>query len=227
MIHVGLIGDYNPEVTAHIAIPQAIALAAQSLECDAETTWLPTPSLEHNTEQLLADYNALWCVPASPYKSMEGALCTIRFARERCVPFLGSCGGSQHVIIEYARNVLGLEQAEHAESNPETSLPIIAPLSCSLVEVQGTVYLKAGSRVAAIYAKDEVVEMYHCSFGLNPDYQSLFDQSALRITGVDENGDARVFELEGHPFFIATLFQPERAALKGVIPPLAKAFVQA
>jgi CTP synthase (UTP-ammonia lyase) len=227
MIHVGLIGDYNPEVTAHIAIPRAIALAAQSLECGAETTWLPTPSLEHNTERLLADYDALWCVPASPYKSMEGALRAIRFARERGVPFLGSCGGSQHVIIESARNVLGLEQANHAESNTETSLPIIAPLSCSLVEVQGTVYLKAGSRVAAIYGKDEVVEMYHCSFGLNPDYQSLFAQSALCITGVDENGEARVFELEGHPFFIATLFQPERAALKGVIPPLARAFLQA
>ena len=102
MIRVGLIGDYNPEVPAHIAIPRAIALAAQDLECDAEAIWLPTPSLENDTEQLLADYNALWCVPASPYRSMEGALRAIRFAREHSVPFLGSCGGSQHAIIEYA-----------------------------------------------------------------------------------------------------------------------------
>jgi len=227
MIRVGLIGDYNPEVPAHIAIPQAIALAAQALECDAEAIWLPTPSLENDTEQLLADYNALWCVPASPYRSMEGALRAIRFAREHSVPFLGSCGGSQHAIIEYARNVLGLEQADHAESNAETSLPIIASLSCSLVEVQGNVYLKAGSRVATIYGKSEIVEMYHCRFGLNPEYQSLFDQGALHITGVDDNGEARVFELEGHPFFMATLFQPERTALKGVMPPLARAFLQA
>jgi CTP synthase (UTP-ammonia lyase) len=227
MIRVGLIGDYNPEVSAHIAIPRAIALASQSLGCDAEAIWLPTPNLEHNTERLLADYDALWCVPASPYQSMEGALRAIRFAREHSVPFLGSCGGSQHVIIEYARNVLGLVQADHAESNAETPLPIIAPLSCSLVEVQGTVYLKAGSRIAAIYGKSEVVEMYHCSFGLNPDYQSLFDQGALHITGVDDNGEARVFELDGHPFFIATLFQSERTALKGVMPPLARAFLQA
>jgi CTP synthase (UTP-ammonia lyase) len=69
--------------------------------------------------------------------------------------------------------------------------------------------------------------MYHCRFGLNPEYQSLFDQGALHITGVDDNGEARVFELEGHPFFVATLFQPERTALKGVMPLLARAFLQA
>jgi len=227
MIHVGLIGDYNPEVPAHLAIPQAIALAAQALECEAEASWLPTPDLEHETEHTLASYHALWCVPASPYRSMEGALRTIRFARERSIPFLGSCGGSQHALIEYARHVLGLGQADHAESNAETSLPIIAALSCPLVEEQGTVYLKAGSRVAAIYGKSEIVELYHCRFGLNPAYQSLFERGALHITGVDENGEARVFELEGHPFFLATLFQPERVALQGVVPPLVRAFLQA
>src|SRR5215470_13041788 len=134
MLRVGLIGDYDPEVPAHIAIPRAIALAAQALECDAEAIWLPTPRLENDTGQLLAGYNALWCVPASPYRSMEGALRAIRFARERGVPFLGSCGGSQHAIIEHARNVLGLAGADHAETNPSALVPLIAPLSCSLVE---------------------------------------------------------------------------------------------
>ena len=226
MIRVGLIGDYNPQVLAHIAIPQAIALAAQDLDCAAEGIWLPTTSLENESEPNLANFDALWCVPASPYKSMGGTLRAIRFAREHGIPFLGSCGGSQHAIIEYARNVLGLEQADHAESNTQTSLPIIAPLSCSLVEEQDTIYLKLGSRVAAIYGASEIVEMYHCRYGLNPDYQPLFDQGALHITGVDIHGEARVFELDGHPFFLATLFQPERAALKGMVPPLVEAFLQ-
>src|SRR5258708_33219849 len=137
MMGGGLIGGRKPGVPADIAIARAIGLAAQGLECDAEAIWLPTPSLEYDTEQVLADYNALWCVPASPYRSMEGALRAIRFAREHSVPFLGSCGGSQHAIIEYARNVLGLEQADHAESHAETSLPSIASLSGSVGEVQG------------------------------------------------------------------------------------------
>lgn len=227
MMHVGLIGDYNPDVPAHRAIPQALALAAEDLGCQAETSWLPTPSLEHESEHMLANYQALWCVPASPYQSMEGALRAIRFARERGVPFLGSCGGSQHALIEFARNVLGLAQADHAESNAQTELPLIASLSCSLVDVQDTVSLKEGSRVAAIYGQREIMEMYHCRFGLNPAYQILFERGELHITGVDKNGEARVFELEGHPFFLATLFQPERAALQGVTPPLARALLQA
>ena len=227
MIHVGLIGDYNPEVPAHRAIPQAIALAAQDLACEAEANWLPTPGLEHESEHMLASYQALWCVPASPYQSMEGALRAIRFARERGVPFLGSCGGSQHALIEYARNVLGFAKADHAESNTHAEFPLIASLSCSLVEVQDTVYLTEGSHVAAIYGKLEIVEMYHCRFGLNPAYQSLFAHGDLHITGIDKHGEARVFELEGHPFFLATLFQPERVALHGVMPPLARALLQA
>src|SRR5262249_4000297 len=147
---------------------QAVALAANALTYDAETSWLATPLLEHDIEQSLIAYDALWCVPASPYASMEGALSAIRFARERGIPFLGTCGGSQHAIIEHARNVLGLAGADHAETNPSALVPLIAPLSCSLVEVQDTIYLKPGSRIAAIYGRTEIVEGYHCSYGLNP-----------------------------------------------------------
>src|SRR6266851_6998549 len=182
-IRIGLIGDFNPSVKAHIAIPQAVALAANNLECDAETSWLATLLLERNTEQLLSAYDALWCVPASPYASMEGALTAIRFAREQGIPFLGTCGGSQHALIEYARNVLGLTEADHAESNPSTAFPLIAPLLCALVEASDTILLKPGSRIATIYGVEAIVEQYHCSFGLNSQYLSMFEQSSLHITG--------------------------------------------
>jgi len=226
-IRIGLIGDFNPSVKAHIVIPKAVALAANNLECDAETSWLATLLLERNTEQLLSAYDALWCVPASPYASMEGALSAIRFAREQDIPFLGTCGGSQHAIIEYARNVLGLAEADHAETNPSAPLPLIAPLACSLIEVQDTIYLKPGSRIAAIYGRTEIVESYHCSYGLNPHYHSLFEQGGMSITGVDVNGEARVIELSGHPFFVCTLFQPERSAFAGTAHPLIMAYLQA
>ncbi len=226
-IRIGLIGDFNPSVKAHIAIPRAVAMAANNLECHAETSWLATPLLEHNTAELLSAYDALWCVPASPYASMDGALSAIRFAREQGIPFLGTCGGSQHAIIEYARNVLGLAEADHAETNPSAPLPLIAPLACSLIEVKDTIYLKPGSRIAAIYGRTEIVEGYHCSYGLNPHYHSLFEQGGMHITGVDVNGEARVIELAGHPFFVGTLFQPERSALAGRAHPLIVAYLQA
>lgn len=226
-VRIGLVGDFNPDVLAHVAIPGALALAARKVECGVETEWLPTPLLEKNPEERLIAFDGLWVVPASPYESMEGALLAIRFARERGVPFLGTCGGFQHALIEYARNVLNLAGADHAETNPDAALPLIAPLVCSLVEKSDDIILQPGSRIAAIYGKSEISEKYHCSFGLNPRYATIFNESGLRITGFDKSGEARVFDLDGHPFYMGTLFQPERSAFNDVTHPLIVAYVQA
>src|SRR5216684_9028330 len=122
-VRIGLIGDFNPDVLAHIAIPEALTLAAREVECSVGEEWLPTALLERDSEKRLAAFDGLWVVPASPYESMEGALLAIRFARERGVPFLGTCGGFQHVLIEYARNALGIKEADHMESNPSAVSP--------------------------------------------------------------------------------------------------------
>ena len=224
-VKTGLIGDYSPEVAAHVAIPKALTLAANETESRIETTWLATETVAQNIDQL-SSFDALWCVPASPYASMDGALSAIQFARESQRPFLGTCGGFQHALIEYARNVLGYQEADHAESNPEAEMPLITPLSCSLVEAQGTIKLEEESRVRRIYGKSKVVEQYHCNFGFNPRYRSLLESGKMTVTGVDADGEPRVVELTNHPFFIATLFQPERSALAGVAHPLICAYVR-
>jgi CTP synthase (UTP-ammonia lyase) len=224
-IQIGLIGDFSSEVTAHIAIPKALALAANDLGVDVKTTWLATDSIISDHEHLSA-FNGLWCVPASPYASMNGALSAIRFAREQKVAFLGTCGGFQHALIEYARNVLGYEEAEHTESNPSATMPLIAPLPCSLTEVKGTIKLKSNSQIRRIYGKDEIIEQYNCSYGMNMNYQHILDAGEMKITGVDAEDEARVVEFAGHPFFIAALFQPERSALSGIVHPLIRAYVQ-
>lgn len=224
---IALIGDHDPEITAHRAIPTALELAADAAGCDVEAVWIGTPALDRDSADQLASCDGLWCVPGSPYRSMHGALLAIRFARERGRPFLGTCGGFQHALIEYTRNVLGLPEADHAESNPAASMPLITPLACSLVEGKGTIRLKPGSRIRAIYGTSEIVEPYNCRFGFNPRYQSLFEGREMCVTGTDVTGEARVVELAGHPFFMATLFQPERSALVGVAHPLVNAYVQA
>jgi CTP synthase (UTP-ammonia lyase) len=226
ILHIGLIGDYQPEVKAHQAIPRALALAGADLGLNVETTWLATPRLEGHPEELLEQFDRLWAVPATPYHSMEGALNAIRYAREQQVPFLGTCGGFQHAIIEFARHVLGLHDADHAETSPDGSTLVIAPLSCSMVEVEASIRLVAGSRMAAIFGKLETVEGYHCNYGLNPAYQAQLEQAGMKISGFDAAGDPRTFELEGHPFFFGTLFQPERSAFKGVVHPLIRALLQ-
>src|SRR5437667_11054099 len=223
---IGLIGDYDPNVKAHLAIPKALELAAKVVGCEVDQVWVATDSLDEGVE-ILGGLQGFWCVPASPYASMEGALRAIGFARRNRRPFLGTCGGFQHAVIEYARNVLGLREADHAESNPTAIMPIIAPLTCSLKDAQGTVQLLPNTRIFKIYGSSKTVERYFCNFGLNPDFRSLLEQSEMQITGVDDSGEARVIELAHHPFFIGTLFQPELSAFADVAHPLIVAFLQA
>jgi CTP synthase (UTP-ammonia lyase) len=226
-LRIGLIGDYSPEVLAHVAIPQALAFAATDAGVPVEPVWLATGRLEQDGADLLPGCDALWCVPGSPYASMDGALAAIRFAREGGAPFLGTCGGFQHALIEYARDVLGLATADHAESNPDAALPLIGPLACALRGVRGGITFTPGSRVAAIYGSLAAEEEYNCSFGVNPAYAHLLDGADLRITGRDATGEVRVVELTTHPFFLATLYQPERRALTGAAHPLVNALVRA
>jgi CTP synthase (UTP-ammonia lyase) len=226
-LRIALIGDQSHAVKAHVAIPLALRLAGDSLQLTIEETWFSTAALHDNVEQQLRGFHGVWCVPGSPYQDMDGALRAIRFAREQRVPFLGTCGGSQHAMIEYCRNVLGHADADHAESNPAATFPLIVPLPCALRETESRIHLSAASRACAIYGRAEISEPFNCGFGLNPQHHQLFCKTALKITGVGDDGVARIVELDGHPFFIATLFQPERSAFNHAPHPLITAFVQA
>ena len=158
---------------------------------------------------------------------MEGALRGIRFARENSLPFLGTCGGFQHAVIEYARNVLGWADAEHAEVSPDAARPVIALLACALVDATDAVRFVPGTKIAAAYDCERATEGYRCRYGLNSTFQAALMSGPLRASAHDDAGEVRAVELDDHPFFVGTLFQPERAALKGQLPPLAVAFVRA
>jgi CTP synthase (UTP-ammonia lyase) len=227
-LKIALVGDYSPDVPAHRAIPRALALAGESMGAEVAPGWLATDAIDVGSRDALRVFDAIWCVPASPYASMQGALHAIRTAREEGIPFLGTCGGFQHALIEYARNVLGLLDADHAESNPQAALALVAPLACALVEARGTIRFAAGSRLADVYGAPAAVEGYRCSYGLNPTYRARLEDGRLLVAATDDDGDVRAVELHGHPFFFATLYQPERSALSGDDPhPLITAFVRA
>src|SRR3954467_2254810 len=121
---IALVGDYNERHLAHRAIPHALEISLWAPNCSVEPFWRDTVQWE--TEPM-EPFDAFWCVPASPYRSMQGALRAIQFARENRRPFLGTCGGFQHALIEYARNVLKLSDADHAETSLGSSCLIISP----------------------------------------------------------------------------------------------------
>jgi CTP synthase (UTP-ammonia lyase) len=220
---VALVGDYDKSVIAHRAIPEALRVSAGA-DQSIESVWVHTASIRDAAADL-AGFNGIWCVPASPYASMEGALDAIRYARESGRPFLGTCGGFQHAVIEYARNVCGLRDASHAETDPAAPNLVVSSLACRLVEQSEEIVLQDGGKLKSAYGVDRITEEYRCSYGLNREYETLLFRSGLRPTAHNLSGEVRAVELSSHPFFVATLFQPERRALRGEVPPLVSAFV--
>jgi len=252
---LALVGDYSADVSAHRAIPRALELACDDLQVVGRglptsprfATWPATagsgdPALQpdvawrwvrtrdiHDAPRELAGYAGIWVVPASPYENTDGALAAIRFARDTRRPFLGTCGGFQHALIEFARNVAGLARADHAETNAAADTLVITPLACSLVGQTGAVRFVPGTRLRGIYGRDSAHEGYHCNYGVNPEHREAFERAGLRFSAFAEDGAIRGAELPApvHPFFIGTLFQPERVALRDEVPPIVRAFLTA
>lgn len=227
MKQIGVIGDFNASILAHRAIEAALPLVAQELKMELRWKWLGTMDLGAGAHEPLDQFAGLWCTPGSPYADTGAVLRAIDFARETSLPFLGTCAGFQHAMLEYAQHVWRLPVAAHAETDPEAADPVIAPLECPLVEITEPLDLVPGSRLEAIYGAAHIVEGYHCNYGLNPKYAARLASGPLAVGARDKSGQVRAVELHGHPFFIATLFQPERAALAARSPPLVRAFIQA
>lgn len=223
-VKIALIGERSDTLIAHRAIPLALQLAADALRIRVDHDWLSTDGIGDG--QRLGDYDGIWCVPGSPYADTEGALRAIRFARENNLPFLGTCGGFQHALLEYARHSLGWH-AEHAELSPQAEQPLIAPLSCALQDASRRVRLVSGTQIAELYGVLEITEEYLCRYGLDAAFREPLLARSLRASGHDVGGEVRAIELQDHPFFLATLFQPERAALAGRLPPVVAGLVGA
>jgi CTP synthase (UTP-ammonia lyase) len=210
LARIALVGDRSPNVRAHARIPAIIEALRQRNGLILDAYWIPTDGEADD----LSGFDAIWITPGSPYKNAAGAIAAARTAREQAIPFLGTCGGFQHALLEFAQDVCGLADVGHAEYLPEEGGLglqefLIVPLACSLVGHEDAVFIEPGSLVERILGAERTIERYHCSFGLNPDYLDTLSEHGLRFTGYDKDGQVRIAELPGHPFFLGTLFQPE------------------
>jgi CTP synthase (UTP-ammonia lyase) len=203
-LQAGIIGDFNAEYPLHRATNESLQHAAAFLGAIVHSEWLPTDQ-SHN----YSSFDLLLCSPGSPYRSFEGALEAIQFARESGAPFLGTCAGFQHAVLEFARNVMGLRDAAHAEYEPNSPVLFVTRLVCSLVGKTMPVSLAEGSKARSCYQKAIVDEAYYCNFGLNPLYRTEIEAAGLRITGRDPEQEPRIVELPSHPYFLGTLFVPQ------------------
>jgi CTP synthase (UTP-ammonia lyase) len=221
---IAILGEYDPTFAPHPATTAALEHARARLGIDVHAEWLSTAAID---ERLFERARAIWVAPGSPYKDLAQTLWAIRQARERGVPCFGTCGGFQHIVLEYARNVLGFADAQHAEYDPYASRLFVSELACSLAGREMRLTFTPGSRVARIYGATAATEAYYCNFGVHPDHVPLLRAGPLRITGSDAEGEVRVVELPGHPFFLGTLFVPQTRSTPERPHPLVTAFVEA
>lgn len=219
---IALLGEYTPTFPPHAATNAAIEHSRNSLGADISARWVSTEDIN---PELFKQYSGIWVAPGSPYKNMEKTLWAIHHARETNIPCFGTCGGFQHMVLEYARNTLGFKDAQHAEYDPYASSLFISQLACSLAGREMPLDFAPGSRVAAIYGKLSAQEQYYCNFGVNPDCVAYLKQGAMKISGWDAEGEIRVIELPGHPFFIGTLFVPQMRSTQQQPHPLVTAFL--
>jgi CTP synthase (UTP-ammonia lyase) len=236
LLQIGIIGDFDPSMRSHQATNDALGHASESLQADVSANWVPTSTLSHaNAGQVLAAQDAIWAAPGSPYRSMDGMLAGIHYARRYGVPFLGTCGGFQYTLIEYARHVLGWTDADTEENTP-SGHPVITPVTCPVPDRKPGAHklsgvrnlsLQAGTRLAGIYGAATAYEEYICNFEVNAAYLRDFERPGLILSAFGEQGELRAIEIAAHPFFIATLFQPQLSSAPGRPNAVVMKFLQA
>ncbi len=239
-VRIGILGDYNPEFRSHQATPESLKHAARKLDIKIESEWLPTPSLlAADAEKKLEAFDGLWGAPGSPFKSFDGMLKGIEFARRRDWPYLGTCAGFQYALIEFARNVCGIADADTAENNSGSKNIVIYPVACAVSGRKGDaprlsgmvpeIRLRPGSYLQSFYGKDKEVvsEEFFCNFEVNPEFEWATMEAGFPVVARGENGEIRAIESPTHRFFVATLFQPQLSSTEKKPHPLVLAFVQA
>lgn len=222
---IGVIGDFNPIYLSQQATNDAINHSIKKLGVQIVYEWIPTASIPEQLETIKKSYKGFWIAPGIP-DSVGGVLQIIRYARKHNVPLIGTCGGFQNIILEYAKNKLMLEEADHEELNPDASKLVISKLTCSLVGQKGEVFIKSPSLVSNIYRETTIIEQFRCSYGLNPEFEAPINETGLEIVGTDAEGRPRIVELTGHKFFIGTLFVPQLSSTQESPHCLVDAFIE-
>lgn len=206
-IRIAIVGDFNPAKHTHLALNEAVEHVQKKLkQYEIETIWIASEAI---TPLVLSSFNGIWIAPGSPYKNDDAVYDIIQWARENDFPILGTCGGFQYMVVEYARNVIGIKDADHEESTPQSTALVIAKLSCSLKGQQENVIIQDhNSWLYRVLSRERITGFFNCSYGVNPAYQKKINAYPFVFTAFSESGEVRALELKGHRFYNGTLFQP-------------------
>ncbi|MGK2963497.1 MAG: CTP synthase [Gemmatimonadaceae bacterium] len=220
-VKIAVIGKYTELVDSYKSVQEALIHGGIANDTGVDISWLASDMFtgRERTRELLADFHGVLVPGGFGVRGVEGMLEAIRYARESGLPFFGICLGMQSAIIEFARNVIGLDDSHSSEFAPECGNPVISLMESQqhLTDMGGTMRLGAypcklgtGTRAAEIYGVPQVSERHRHRYEVSNSYRDAFVEHGLTLSGLSPDGSlVEIVELQTHPWFIGCQFHPE------------------
>ena len=237
-IRVAIVGKYTGLEDSYLSIKEAMKHAATETGCKMEPKWIEAEDLEANAnlDVFFTDVHGILVPGGFGVRGAEGKMKAIEYARVNRIPFLGLCFGFQLAVIEAARNIAGLEDANSSEV-AETPHPVITLQEEQIgMSNKGAtmrlgdyeVFIRGGTLAERVYGKKKIIERHRHRYEVNPEYIDIIERNEVVFSGTDRSGlRMEIMEIEGHPFFFATQFHPEFKSRPGRPSPPFKAFTEA
>lgn len=246
-VNIALVGKYVDLTESYKSLSEALIHAGIHTGARIRINYVDSESIEKNGIGCLADMDAILVPGGFGKRGVEGKIKAIRYARENGLPYLGICLGMQLAVIEYARHVVGLENAHSTEFEPATPHPVIALITewqdrdgrvehrDANSDLGGTMrlggqecLLKSGSEVREVYGTERIIERHRHRYEVNNHYLPRLEQAGLRVSGVSaKDGLCEMIELPSHPWFVGCQFHPEFTSTPRGGHPLFSAFIRA
>lgn len=248
VVNVAMVGKYVELVDSYKSLNEALAHAGIHNRCNVRINYIDAECIESEDSRCLEGMNAILVPGGFGERGIQGMIEAVRYAREHGVPFLGICLGMQLAVIEYARNMAGLDDADSTEFNANTAHPVIALATQWQDSTGGTqrrdttdnkggtmrlgacaCRLEPGTRVAQLYAPRGVIhERHRHRYEVNANYVKKLEAAGLTISARTEDGQlVEIIELSSHPWFVACQFHPEFGSTPRRGHPLLSAYVEA
>ncbi len=237
IVNIAIVGKYVKLHDAYLSIMEALYHAGFDNGTKVEITWVDSEDVTDETApELLSSVQGILIPGGFGHRGIEGKIAAAKYARENHIPYFGICLGMQIAVIEYARNVLGLADANSSEFDLECKHPVIYLMPDQEgVQKGGTMRLGAypckivpGTKIAECYKKDEIAERHRHRYEFNNDYRDLFEQNGMKISGTSpDNKLVECVELPSENFFVAVQFHPEFKSRPNRPHPLFVGFVKA
>jgi CTP synthase len=236
-VQIGLIGKYVSLPDAYKSIIEAFVHAGAANECKVKLKLISSEEIHDNLQEKFKDLDGLLVAPGFGERGLQGKIDTVRYARENKIPFFGICLGMQVAVVEFARNVVGLKNANSTEMDPNTPFPVIDIMAeqKNIDQLGGTMRLgsypcelKKGSKAAQAYGKTKITERHRHRYELNNEFLSQLENHGLVASGINpESKLVEIIEIKDHPWFVGAQFHPEYKSTVLAPHPLFVKFVKA